>query len=382
MQKDPWHFPRPEFTEQVLTALTQGPAQALTLFAPRRTGKTEFLLKDLAPLSEERGHPVIYASFWQTPFSPLGVLLYELETWLAGAGLRERIRSAASALAPKLRLSAAPFGVGVEAEVDLSKLGGRPPDALLLHLDSLLERVSRRGPKAILLLDEVQELARRPENDALVAALRTSLDRRTDRLRVVFTGSSREGLAAMFSARSAPFFHFASRIELPPLGDAFVEHMIGAFRTASGRTLPLPDALVAFHRMRRSPFIFRTLLDVLLHDPAMRIEAAMEEVRHRIAASLDYSGVWLSLSPLQRATAQVLAAGLDRPFGKDFREAVGKRLGQPPPSAARIQAALRRLARLDLADASATGWMLPDPEFAEWLCEADTGADRERSEPE
>ena len=382
MPKDPWHFPRPEFTEQVLTALTQGPAQALTLFAPRRTGKTEFLLKDLAPLAEERGYPVIYASFWQTPFSPLGVLLHELETWLAGAGLRERIRGAASALAPKLRLSAAPFGVGVEAEVDLSELGGRPPDALLLHLDSLLERVSRRGHKAILLLDEVQELARRPENEALVAALRTSLDRRADQLRVVFTGSSREGLAAMFSARSAPFFHFASRIELPPLGDGFVEHMIGAFRTASGRTLPLPDAVAAFHRMRRSPFIFRTLLDVLLHDPAMRIETAMEEVRHRIAASLDYSGVWLSLSPLQRATAQVLAAGLDRPFGKEFREAVGERLGELPPSAARIQGALRRLARLDLADASATGWMLPDPEFAEWLREADTGAGRERSEPE
>ena len=382
MPKDPWHCPRPEFTEQVLTALTQGPAQALTLFAPRRTGKTEFLLKDLAPLAEERGYPVIYASFWQTPFSPLGVLLHELETWLAGAGLRERIRGAASALAPKLRLSAAPFGVGVEAEVDLSELGGRPPDALLLHLDSLLERVSRRGHKAILLLDEVQELARRPENEALVAALRTSLDRRADQLRVVFTGSSREGLAAMFSARSAPFFHFASRIELPPLGGGFVEHMIGAFRTASGRTLPLPEALAAFHRMRRSPFVFRTLLDVLLHDPAMRIETAMEEVRHRIAASLDYSGVWLSLSPLQRATAQVLAAGLDRPFGKEFREAVGERLGELPPSAARIQGALRRLARLDLADASATGWMLPDPEFAEWLREADTGAGRERSEPE
>ena len=382
MPKDPWHFSRSEFTEQVLTALTQGPAQALTLFAPRRTGKTEFLLKDIAPLAEDRGHPVIYASFWQTPFSPLGVLLYELETWLAGAGLRERIRSAALALAPKLRLSAAPFGVGVEAEVDLSALGGRPPDALLLHLDSLLERVSRRGPKAILLLDEVQELARRPENEALVAALRTSLDRRADRLRVVFTGSSREGLAAMFSARRAPFFHFAPRIELPPLGDAFVEHMIGAFRAASGRTLPLPEALAAFHRMRRSPFVFRTLLDVLLHDSAIQIERAMGEVRNRIAASLDYSGVWLSLSPLQRATAQALAAGLDRPFGKEFREAVGERLEQRPPSAGRIQAALRRLARLDLADASGTGWMLPDPEFADWLREADTRAGRARSEQE
>ena len=45
-----------------------------------------------------------------------------------------------------------------------------------------------------------------------MAALRASLDKRAERLRVVFTGSSREGLAAMFSARQAPFFHFATPI--------------------------------------------------------------------------------------------------------------------------------------------------------------------------
>ena len=382
MQQDPWHFSRPEFTEQVLSTLTQGPAQALTLFAPRRTGKTEFLLKDLAPLAEEREHPVIYASFWQTPFSPLGVLLYELETWLAGAGFHERMRSAATALAPKLRLSAAPFGVGVEAEVDLSALRGRPPDSLLLHLDGLLERVSRRERPAILLLDEVQELARRPENEALVAALRTSLDRRSDRLRVVFTGSSREGLAAMFSARTAPFFHFASQIGLPVLGDGFVHHLMGAFRTASGRTLPPAEMLAAFGQMRRSPFVFRTLLDVLLHDPALTVEAAMDEVRSRIAASLDYSRVWLSLSPLQRATASVLATDLDRPFTREFRAAVGARLQEAPPSAARIQGALRRLVRLDLADATAGGWILADPEFEAWVRETSHEAPLEGSEPE
>ena len=371
MPKDPWHFPRPEFTEQVLTGLITGPARALTLFAPRRTGKTEFLLKDLAPLAEGRGHPVIYASFWQTPLSPLAVLLYELETRLAGAGLGERIRSAASALAPKLRLSAAPFGVGIEAEVDLSALRGRPPDALLLHLDGLLERLSQRRRPAILLLDEVQELARQPENEALVGALRTSLDRRAGRLRVVFTGSSREGLAAMFSVRRAPFFHFASQIELPPLGDAFVDHLVGVFRKASHRTLPRPEMIAAFHRMRRSPFVFRTLLDVLLHDPALAIEAAMSEVRNRVAASLDYSGVWLSLSPLQRATAQILATGTGRPFGAEFRKAVGEVLEQPPPSAGQIQAALRRLGRLELADSAAAGWRLADPEFADWIREVD-----------
>lgn len=49
MTDDPWHFERDELAIQTLSLLSSGPAQALTLFATRRTGKTEFLLKDLAP---------------------------------------------------------------------------------------------------------------------------------------------------------------------------------------------------------------------------------------------------------------------------------------------------------------------------------------------
>ena len=78
--KDPWHFERRDFTAHVLSLLTEGPAGALSLFGPRRTGKTEFLLKDLAPRAQRRGHRVIYASFWQSPLSPLAVLLDALET--------------------------------------------------------------------------------------------------------------------------------------------------------------------------------------------------------------------------------------------------------------------------------------------------------------
>lgn len=55
MINDQWHFSRQELASQTLPVLSSGPAQALTLFAPRRTGKTEFLLKDLAPLAEESG---------------------------------------------------------------------------------------------------------------------------------------------------------------------------------------------------------------------------------------------------------------------------------------------------------------------------------------
>ena len=372
MVADPWHFPRREFTARVLTLLVDGPGQALTLFGPRRTGKTEFLIKDLAPLAEQRGHRVIYASFWQVPLSPLAVLLHAVETSLRRGTFGERLRSSVLGLAPTLKLSA--LGAGVEAKVDLTTLRGPPPDDLLVRLDDLLERVSRRSKATILLLDEVQELARSPGNAPLVAALRTSLDRRSDRLRTVFTGSSRDGLAAMFSARRAPFFHFSTPIGLPALGEAFVDHMIETFRSVSQRTLARSDMLSALERLHANPHFVRVLLDTLLHEPALAVEPALARVRDRIAVDLGYPATWLALTPIQRATAQVLASGADRPFGRSFRQQVGDAIGEDAPSPGRVQAALRRLERLGLADSHTGSWALVDPELAAWIREYDEGS--------
>ena len=370
--RDPWHFERREFTARILTLLAGGPAQALTLFAPRRTGKTEFLIKDLAPLAEDGGHRVIYASFWQAPLSPLAVMLHALETSLERGTFSDRVRSSALALVPKLKLSASASGAGVEAEIDLTALGGKPPGNLLLYLDELLDRVSRKRRATILLLDEVQELARGRDNAPLVAALRTSLDKRTDRLKAVFTGSSQEGLAAMFSARQAPFFHFATPVELPTLGEPFVDHILDAFRKASRQTLKRSEMLAAFERLHANPYFFRSLVETLLHDPALTVESALDSVRDRIAVDLGYPGIWLALTPIQRATAQALANGVNQPFSQRFRHTVGAAIPEKEaPSAGRIQAALRKLERLGLADTHTGHWTLADHEFAAWIREND-----------
>ena len=139
MTRDPWHFRRDELADQVPNTLAHGPAQALSLFAPRRAGKTEFLVQDLAPHAEAQGHRVIYASFWQAPLSPLAVLLHALEKLRERGRLADRIPTSAWRVAPKLKLSAAVpgTGTGAEAEIDLTRLKGEPPAHLLLHLDDL-----------------------------------------------------------------------------------------------------------------------------------------------------------------------------------------------------------------------------------------------------
>ncbi len=369
MARDPWHFRRDELAEQVLGTLARGPAQALSLFAPRRAGKTEFLIQDLAPHAEARGHRVIYASFWQAPLSPLAVLLHALEKSRESGGLADRFRTSAWRVAPKLKLSASVpgTGTGAEAEIDLTRLKGEPPANLLLHLDDLLGRVSRTGRPAILLLDEVQELARSRGNAPLVAALRTGLDKRRDGLRAVFTGSSRPGLAAMFSDREGPFFHFATPIDLPALGTGFVDHLAAVFRRAAKRRLARDEMLDAFDRLHRNPYFFRLLIQRMLHDPEHTVGSALQEVRERIAAELGYPKAWLGLTPLQRETARALATGASRPFSRDFRAALGAALGGDAPSAARVQAALRRLERLGIVDAARGVWELADPGFGGWI---------------
>ena len=365
MNRDPWHFQRRDLAASVLALLADGPAQALTMFAPRRTGKTEFLLKDLGPLAQKKGHRAVYASFWQSPQSPLATLLHELEASLQGGAFGGSARSPA---AWKLRFSGELLGAKAEVEIDPSTLRGKPPTDLLLYLDHLLHRVSGKRRPTILMFDEVQELARDRNNAPLIAALRTSLDRRSDALRTVFTGSSQVGLKAMFGAREAPFFHFATPVDLPSLGEEFVDHLFQTFRKTARHTPQRRELLSAFDQLHRNPYFFRALVETLLLNPHLAVAEGLEQVRRRVADELDYPNTWLGFNPLQRVVAQALAAGRRNPFSRSFREAAGRELGEAaPPSTSRIQAALRKMERLGLAGREAGDWALADPEFGAWI---------------
>ena len=56
----------------------------------------------------------------------------------------------------------------------------------------------------LLFTDETQELARNRENEPVATALRTTLTKYRDKMRVVFTGSSRMQLAHVFSLSKSP----------------------------------------------------------------------------------------------------------------------------------------------------------------------------------
>lgn len=127
----------------------------------------------------------------------------------------------------------------------------------------------------------------------------------------------------MSSARQAPFFHFATPIVLPPLGEPFVDHVLDTFEKASQRRPRRNEMLSAFERLHRNPYFFRVLIETMLHDPGLTVGSALEQVRDRLAVDLGYPGTWLALTAIQRAFAQALPHGAKRPFGQPFRRALG-----------------------------------------------------------
>jgi uncharacterized protein len=252
-------------------------------------------------------------------------------------------------------------------EIDLSQLKGKAPQNHLLLLDQYCERLAKGRKPAFLLFDEFQELARTKAAAPLIAALRTSLDKRKDGLVAVFTGSSREGLRAMFSPREAPFFRFATPIDLPPMDDAFVDHQLAALKATSKAKVKRDAALQIFHRFDRSPAFFQRWLTTLALHPELSERAAIAKVEAEIADEFGFGKRWLELNAIQRVTARLLAEKVPQVYGQQGADRIKALAGGAAPGSSAIQSALQRLSRLGVADKWDGEWRLSDPLFETWV---------------
>jgi len=366
MAQSDWHYPRKPFTHDTFVALTRGPVPAMSLFGPRRTGKTEFLLHDLGAHAAGRyGHRVLYASFWQTSVAPLSLLIYAVTEAL-------RPRSYADRVADWLRHPPIKVRVGSEkgpgaVEIDLSERREARLGEDLLLLDDLLGQLANPAKPALLLLDEVQELATAQGGAEIMAGLRTALDRRRDGLKTIFTGSSQIGLNRIFSSREAPLYRFAAPLTLPPLGPDFVTHQLAVFHRVFQRRLDPATALKFFDRFAGNPMVFQRWLMTLGQYRDLPEEAAADQTADALAHDLEFDRTWLGLQTHHRAMARILAERGHDPFGATGAARFEALTGQPAPIPQTRQSHVRTLARRGLADQWDKEWRLTDPLFEAWV---------------
>jgi len=365
-----WHYPRPEFTPSVFVTLTRGPSPALSLFGPRRIGKTQFLVRDLGHHAVERyGHTILYASFWQSTAAPLATLIHACDEALRAEGYPSRLgRWLGRAMPSKIKLTA-PVGGGLELDMGRAQEPEAKTEDTLILLDRYLGELANTNKPAILLLDEFQEVATAPTGDAVIAALRTSLDRRRDGLKTVFTGSSQVKLNKVFSTRSAPFFRFAAPIELPRLDDGFVPHQLACFHALYRRKIDPASAAVTFETFGRNPLFFQRWLTSLGLNPELDPDKAAEATAEALVLDLGLDAIWRGLKPSHRALTRMIAENHWELTGLSGAARMEALTGQPAPIPQTRQSYIRTLIRNGIVDGWDDGPRLSDPVFERWVLE-------------
>ena len=369
------YFPRPKLLQAVLQIYLSGLQQGVTLFAPRRQGKTLFVKNELIPAGIEHGWHVVYLDLWARRSKPELALVEGLEATLEQTGgKRYKIT--------KLTAKAKPPGVEVGAEAEPAAVAAET--VLENRLAAVLDALVQRKPSQItlLVLDEFQALANARSLD-FVAAFRTALQKHQGRLLVFYTGSSRDALNSMFSRQKAPLFESAFPLTLPDLGRAFVVDRAEFLRERTDLVVDIDALESVFERLGRSPEYLNAIIVNLMISGHADVDGALQAwVESQRDAG--FGAQLEKLNATDRAVLHMLALR-DHPkaFTKEALTLVQSSLTlaqgnltveiETKITPSRIQTSMRRLMRHELV--APTGeygdYEIGDRGLAIWLREAE-----------
>lgn len=358
MGKDTWHYARTALAKQVVELFNSGLASVLVFFAPRRMGKTEFLCKDVAPYAARQGWSVCYFSFLDVAKNPQSAFTEALIEFA------ERVHVVANRDAFRSRIKKIAGSVAnVEAKIEFHHTA-----PIQYDVKKIIAALAK-SHRVLLLLDEVQVLATDVRNEKFIAGLRTALDLHKDTVKVIFTGSSREGLRQMFSQSKAPFFHFGQNLPFPELDLQFTDHLADIFHLVTKRKLDKKELWQAFLDMQKVPQLVRSLVERLALYPDQAIANAKNQLLADLYNDRTFAETWEHASLLEKLLLQEIAKESGGLFGESMRDQLAKKLGIATVSVSSVQSALRTLQKRLLIGRSPEEqrYFIDDPNFKKWL---------------
>ncbi len=244
-----WHYKRPNLARSYAMRLQDNLFSRMALIGSRRIGKTAFLLNDLAPELIKQSSLPIYISLWSDRFSPQTEFIAKLEA--AIHAIKHNTLFSSLMLAEVTKLSVNGFIAKIDVDLKSTKAESNELQTIRKLLSELI--YISKGKRVVLLIDEIQHLITDKAFDGLQYALRSMFDEVGGAISVLYTGSSRIGMSAMFENKDLPFFHSAQPTEFPTIDDGFVKFCT---EKLSGYDLKYSDAglLEFWHSVDCSPY--------------------------------------------------------------------------------------------------------------------------------
>ena len=300
------HFSRARLAQDTANAMEGknlfGDApNGLFLAAPRRTGKSTFLQRDLAPELEKRGIVVVYVDLWADQKRDPGSLIAEAVGKAVDAHLGFIAKAAKSTHLDSISVA------GV-LKIDTSKIGKLDGVTLTDALGMLHEMAKK--PVA-LIVDEAQHALTSERGETAMAALKAARDKLNSpgqaRLMLVMSGSDRDKLLRLVNTNGAPFY--GSTVQRMPELDkdfiAFVKSLIEQ-QTPTLKPIDADKLLLAFQRFGSRPQFFSAALAEVL-SPLASSEGRFEDQvleaasRRQRDDQAQMESEFLSLRPIEQA---------------------------------------------------------------------------------
>lgn len=344
------HFARTILAKELALALsgrsTLGDAHnGLFLAAPRRTGKSTFLQRDLQPELEAQGVVVVYVDLWADQKRDPGELIAD--------GIARAIGGHQGAIAKFAKKSGLEsVNVAGALKIDTTKIGKVNGVTLTDALRALHDLA--KNPIA-LIIDEAQHALTSAEGENAMTALKSARDQLNSpgnvALMLVMSGSDRDKLLRLVNTNSAPFY--GSDIKtMPTLGADFVQHLATVIEGERKDLAPIdvPMLMRAFSSFGMRPQFFMNAIDRALSPlsgaPALRFEDRLlhEANEHLTDQENQMASDFLSLKPLEQAVVwRVLEQGVKfKPYDANalafYKSKTGKTV-----TAAQAQAVLEKL---------------------------------------
>ena len=316
-----WHFPRRKLAEQYLGYLDLGIHSSYAIVAPRRKGKTLFILNDLAPLSIKNDYIPVYATLWQNIDAPHEGLIAALEETIANFSKKNMISRVLQARINKTTVSNELLGK-MEIEFADNPTASRPKE--LAYLDQLLSTLEKKAGKktVLLLIDEIQHLATSPAFEPLTKALRSMLDKRQGRIKAIFTGSSRYYMNLLLNKDNTAFYNSVDTLPFPELDDEFLTFLKEKLAKEHSIKASVPSLRKAFTDIDKSPYWMMKLISYLITQKTT-IKQAVAHLIELIEAAEDFPGIAKRMKPIDQIVFLALCED-ENPFGQELMSKIDK----------------------------------------------------------
>lgn len=364
---DVWYFSRLELAGRYLKVFDAGITSNLAIIAPRRKGKTVFVLNDIAVLAKKKGYIPVYASLWQNINSPQDALISALKETIEAVDKKTPFSRLINAKIKKASLSNDLIG---KVELEFADNPQRAVGKELVLLDELLLILEKKAKNKtiLLLIDEVQHLATSDEFSGLIHALRTMLDKRLGKVKAIFTGSSRHYMNLLFNESQSPFYDFVEIAPFSDLGEDFIRFLSENLMKRHGLKVTEKSLMSAFNAIDQSPY---WMMKIIAHMITFErsISDSLNYVSQLIEAAEGLDLVVKKLKPIDKLVFLVLAGG-DSPFSKEALSKVDKEtLVRGIPS--NVQRSLKRLIELNLVTQLEKGeYKIEKPGLKRYLIES------------